>query len=71
MYNDVPSVFVDTGLEYPEIKAFVREINEGEYEPRLKANVKILRPEMRFDKVIKTEGYPVISKEIADVIRGA
>ena len=71
MYNDVPSVFVDTGLEYPEIRAFVREINEGKYEPRLKANVEIIRPTMRFDEVIKTEGYPVISKEVADVVHGA
>lgn len=70
MYDDVPSVFVDTGLEYPEIKAFVREINEGKYEPRFKANVEIIRPKMRFDEVIKTEGYPVISKEVADVVRG-
>lgn len=71
MYDDVPSVFVDTGLEYPEIKAFVREINEGKYKPNLKSNVDIIRPEMRFDEVIKTAGYPVISKRIADIIYGA
>lgn len=65
MYDDVPSVFVDTGLEYPEIKAFVKEINEGEYEPNLKSNVEIIRPKMRFDEVIKTEGYTVISKEVS------
>lgn len=69
MYDDVPSVFVDTGLEYPEIKAFVRDINEGKYEPRLKANVEILRPKMRFDEVISKYGYPVISKENALYIR--
>ena len=55
MYPDVPAVFVNTGLEYPEIQAFVKEHE----------NVTILRPKMRFDEVLKTYGYPVLSKEIA------
>lgn len=60
MYSDVPSVFVDTGLEYPEVRAFARE----------RADV-VLRPEMRFDEVIRTYGYPVVSKEVAQVVREA
>ena len=51
---DVPSVFVDTGLEYPEVRKFATE----------RADV-VIRPEMRFDEVVKTYGYPVISKEVA------
>ena len=57
MYDDVPSVFVDTGLEYPEVRMFARE----------RAEV-VLRPEMRFDDVIKNYGYPVVSKELAQKI---
>ena len=57
---DVPIVFVDTGLEYPEIRKFATE----------RADV-VLRPEMRFDEVIKKYGYPVISKEVANLVAGA
>jgi len=61
LYPSVPAVFVDTGLEYPEIKRFVNTID----------NVTILRPEMRFDEVIKTVGYPIVSKEVSRIIFSA
>ena len=64
MYDDVPAVFVNTGLEYPEIQQFVRSIKAGKYDC-FNSDVEILRPEMRFDEVIKEYGYPVISKEVA------
>lgn len=64
MYDDVPAVFVNTGLEYPEIQQFVREIKDGKYEC-FNSDVEIIRPEMRFDEVIQKYGYPVISKEVA------
>lgn len=61
MYDDVPSLFVNTGLEYPEIQKFAM----------LQKNVVTVRPEMRFDEVLKTYGYPVISKEVSQIIREA
>lgn len=61
---DVPAVFVNTGLEFPEIQKFVREVKAGKYDC-FNSDVEILRPEMRFDEVIKKYGYPVISKEVA------
>jgi 3'-phosphoadenosine 5'-phosphosulfate sulfotransferase (PAPS reductase)/FAD synthetase len=61
VYPDVPAVFVDTGLEYPEIKEFVRSTE----------NVTIIRPEMTFKSVIEKYGYPVISKQQAQYIREA
>ena len=64
MYPDVPSVFVNTGLEYPEIQQFVRSIKDGKYEC-FNSDVEIVRPEMRFDEVIRKYGYPVISKAVA------
>ena len=67
---DVPAVFVNTGLEYPEIQQFVREVKAGKYEC-FNSNVEIVRPEMRFDEVVKKYGYPVISKEIAHIVYGA
>lgn len=59
MYDDVPSLFVNTGLEYPEIQKFAMS----------QKNVITVRPEMRFDDVLKTHGYPVISKENSLYIR--
>lgn len=61
MYDDVPSVFVNTGLEYPEIQKFAMS----------QKNVVTLRPEMRFDQVLKAYGYPVIGKEVSRRIRYA
>lgn len=55
MGYDIPSVFVDTGLEYPEIRNFAKE----------QKNVITLRPSMGFKEVIKKYGYPVISKEVS------
>ena len=57
-FPDVEAVFVDTGLEYPEIKQFVKSCE----------NVTIIRPELLFNKVIENYGYPVIGKEVADTI---
>lgn len=58
---DVPSVFVNTGLEYSEIRIFAMS----------QPNVTVIRPEMRFDQVIKKYGYPVISKEVSNTVSGA
>ena len=55
IYPDVPAVFIDTGLEYPELREFVKTIQ----------NVTWLKPEMNFRKVIETYGYPIISKEVS------
>lgn len=58
MYPNIPAVFCDTGLEYPEIREFVKTI----------PNVTFIKPEMSFRKVIETYGYPVISKDVAQNI---
>lgn len=61
LYPDIEAVFVNTGLEYPEIQKFVKTFD----------NVTILRPKMRFDEVIKKYGYPMISKAVSNCVRGA
>ncbi len=61
LYSDVEAVFVNTGLEYPEIQKFVKTFD----------NVTMLRPGMRFDEVIKKYGYPIISKDISETIHYA
>ena len=61
LYPDIEAVFVNTGLEYPEIQKFVKTFD----------NVTILRPKMRFDEMIKKYGYPIISKDISMTIHYA
>lgn len=55
VYPNVKAVFVDTGLEYPEIKEFVKSFE----------NVDIIRPKMMFKDVICKYGYPMISKTVS------
>lgn len=62
-------VFVNTGLEYPEIQKFVRDFADwlrATYE--IPVNLEIRTPEMSFPEVLSKYGYPVIGKEVAKVI---
>jgi 3'-phosphoadenosine 5'-phosphosulfate sulfotransferase (PAPS reductase)/FAD synthetase len=61
LYPDIEAVFVNTGLEYPEIQKFVKTFD----------NVTILRPKMPFNEVIKKYGYPMISKEVGECVKQA
>lgn len=57
-FPTIPLVFVDTGLEYPEIKEFVKTFD----------NVTTLRPKLSFLQVIEKYGFPIISKEVSEMI---
>lgn len=57
LYPDVPLVFSNTGLEYPEIQSFAR-----------KMGAEFVRPKMMFSEVISKYGYPIISKEVSSAI---
>lgn len=58
---EVPVVYADTGLEYPEIKEFVLS----------QQNAVRLKPEKSFRKVIEEYGYPLLGKEISKNIQYA
>ena len=64
--EEVPAVFSNTGLEYPEIVKFARKANGAyeEIEPRDRKGKRI-----SFRNVILEEGYPVVSKETANKLR--
>lgn len=57
-YPDIKAVYCDTGLEYPEVKAFVKKTN----------NLEIIKPKQTFKQVVTKYGYPIISKEQAHYI---
>ena len=58
MYPEIPAVFVDTGLEYPEIRQFVKTWD----------NVTWIKPKMNFRKIIEKYGYPMISKDVSETV---
>ena len=60
LYPEVPLVFCNTGLEYPEIQSFAR-----------KMGAEFVYPKMNFSEVISNYGYPIISKENAEAIHYA
>ena len=53
LYPNIEGVFANTGNEFPEIVQFVRK----------QENIKWVKPRKSFAKVLKEEGYPIISKK--------
>lgn len=61
IYPDVPAVYCDTGLEFPEVKEHVKQFD----------NVVILRPKMSFREVLDKYGWCYPSKDVANVVEHA
>ena len=59
LYPNVEGVFANTGNEFPEIVQFVRK----------QENIKWVKPRKSFTKVLKEEGYPIISKKTSRMLR--
>lgn len=53
IYPDVKGAYSDTGLEYPEIREFVKSFD----------NIDWLKPKKNFVQIITEYGYPIVSKE--------
>ena len=49
IYPNVQGVFIDTGLEYPEIRDFVKSTS----------NIEWIKPKLTFKQVIDKDAYPV------------
>ena len=58
---DCPAVFHDTGLEFPEIRDFVKTVD----------TVTWTKPRMTFKQVLEKHGYPVVSKRISQYVEEA
>ena len=58
IYPEIPAVFSNTGLEYPEIRRFAKSHD----------NVEVVQPKIPFNEVISRYGYPLIGKEVAEAI---
>lgn len=55
VHPDIPAVYVDTGVEFPENIAFAQTV----------PSVTWLRYNTPFDEVVRQFGYPVVSKEVS------
>ena len=51
--QNIVGVFSDTGIEYPEIRDFVKK----------QENITWIKPKLTFKEVIEKYGYPIISKD--------
>lgn len=56
--NDIPAVYFDTGIEYPEIDKFAKATE----------NVVCLKPDMTYEEVTGLYGYSVLSKKITEAM---
>ncbi len=63
LYPDVPALFSNTGLEYPEIVQFVKR-KQAEGRP-----IVIIRPKRTFRDVVQTEGFALVSKKVSRQVR--
>ena len=59
--GNIPSVFCNTGNEYPEVVKFVRQTE----------NLTVIRPEMKVAQIIEKYGFPLVSKEQSRYINQA
>lgn len=58
LYPNLVGLYSDTGLEFPEIRDFVKTFD----------NITIVTPKMHHREMLKKCGYPVVSKEQAEWI---
>lgn len=58
LFPNLPAVFCDTGLEYPEIRKHVQTFE----------NVVWMKPKMKFPDVVRTFGFAVASKDVAQKV---
>lgn len=58
-FPEIKAVFSDTGLEFPEIRDFVKTV----------PNVEWVKPKTNFTECIKTYGFPLVSKKVSHQIQ--
>ena len=69
VFSDIEAVFIDTGLEFPEIRDFVKTFNNVTWLHPVKYNRKNREYErISFKEVIMNYGYPIGSKNISQYV---
>jgi len=57
-YPDIEAVYVNTGLDFPEVRRFAMDT----------PNVTVLHPKMKFDEVVERYGWCYPSKDVAHTV---
>ena len=60
--NSIPRVYIDTGIEYEEMRKFVMGLAETD------KRIKIIKPKEPIVAVLKKRGYPFKSKEHSRIV---
>ena len=60
--NNIPRVFVNTGIEYIDIVKYVKQIAKED------DRIKIINPSRNVKKTLEKDGYPFKSKEFSHVL---
>lgn len=60
--NRIPRVYADTGIEYNDVKAFVKELQSHD------ERIQIIKPSVNIKKMFERDGYPFKSKEHSHVL---
>lgn len=55
--NKIPRVYKDTGIEYPQVRKFVRKLSKND------KRIIYLKPEKNIKKTLEKVGYPFKSKQ--------
>lgn len=76
MYPNIPVVFINTGLEWPQVRQHAINYIENDnlrykeccYDDEVTELSSVLRPLVDFKTVLTVYGYPIISKEVSEKI---
>lgn len=60
--NNIPRVFVNTGIEYIDIVQFVKKMAEKD------KRIKIINPSRNVKQMLESDGYPFKSKEFSHIL---
>lgn len=60
--NNIPRVFVNTGIEYIDIVKFVKKMAEKD------KRIKIINPSRNVKQMLESDGYPFKSKEFSHIL---
>lgn len=60
--NHIPRVYADTGIEYNDVKAFVKGMQAQD------DRIEIIKPSVNIKQMLKRDGYPFKSKEHSNIV---
>lgn len=60
--NNIPRVYADTGIEYNDVKAFVKELQAKD------DRIQIIKPSVNIKRMLERDGYPFKNKQHSRIL---